>query len=273
MKKLITILGITLCLHGGSFENITPSTPDEIASLHSDQLVENYISAISGQLVISEVDLHVKGAQDILFTRTYVAPQISGRYDDADKKDKLALGRALIQLQTKGWITLPNLLAGYNLHSPYFQVRDSQGSVFEFEIQENRGILRTSSYGCSNLRSGKPNSMADIRNTKLLVEENKIKIIWPDGTQHIYVHQLGGLYRLEIEYLPNGKAIRYQWNRKGLARIAATDASGKYTYAYLDRINDHHLSLEEKRAARARARGRGRKGEGETGRSGETGKG
>jgi YD repeat-containing protein len=247
MKKLLFLLSITICLNGRSFDNIVPSTPDEIASLNSDLIVEGYVSALSGQLVISETDLHVRGAQDLFFKRIYVPPQIQGRYHDKDKRDKYALGEALLQLYTKGWITLPNLWAGYNFNSPYFQIRDSQGTVLEFEIQGNRGVLKTSSYGCSNLKLSKPDSKADIRNIKFIVEGNQVKVTWPDGTQRIYVHQIAGLFRLKVEYLPNGKAIRYQWNRKGLVRISATDAKGKYLYAYLDRIGNQHFRASDGR--------------------------
>lgn len=103
-------------------------------------------------------------------------PHILGRYADKDEEDRFLLARALMQLETKGWVALPHLWAGYNRHSPHFQVRDPQGSVLEFEIQGDRGILRTSSYGCTNLAHGEPSSAADIRNIVFRVEGNNIRI-------------------------------------------------------------------------------------------------
>ncbi len=239
MKWILLLISLSFNLYAGSFDEISPSSPDEIASLNADLLVDGFVSVLSGQISMSEIDLHVKGSQDLLLKRTYVPPQILGRYDDKDDRDRLALGKALCQLNTKGWVVLPHLWAGYNFNSPYFQVRDPGGYVLEFQIQGNRGTLKTSSYGCSNLRSGTPSSLADIRNIELLVEGNQIKIIWPEGTQRIYISQGNKRYRLSHELLPNGKVIRYQYNDQGLIRIYSTDRSGKYTYASIDKIGDH----------------------------------
>lgn len=241
MKWLFLLLGVSTCLSAASFDDIRPSTSDEIASLNANLIVDGFVSAMSGQLSLSEVDLCIKGAQDLSFERTYVPPRILGCYDDKDEKDKLILGRALLQLNTKGWTTFSHLWAGYNQNSFYFQVKDPQGYVLEFEIQGNKGVLKTLSYGCSNLRSEEPNSKADIRNIELLVEDNQVRVTWPDGIERVYTLQFRGIYRLDHETLPNGKVIRYQWNHEGLARVLATDVSGQYIYAYLDRIGNNHF--------------------------------
>jgi len=44
------------------------------------------MDAMSGQLSLSEVDLYVRGAQDLAFKRTYLSPQVLGRYDDKDER-------------------------------------------------------------------------------------------------------------------------------------------------------------------------------------------
>ena len=125
----LLLIGLTFRLCAGSFDEITPSTPDEIASLSADLLVGGFVSAMSGQISLSETDLHIRGAQDLLLKRTYIPPHVLGRYEDKEEKDKYALARALSEQQTKGWVVLPHLWAGYNGHSPYFQVRDPQGFV------------------------------------------------------------------------------------------------------------------------------------------------
>ena len=247
MKCILLLTSLILHLFAGSFDEIAPSSPDEIAALNADLLVEGFVSAMSGQISLSAIDLHVRGSQDLFLKRIYIPPQILGRYDDKDERDKLELGKALCQLNTKGWIVLPHLWAGYNLNSPYFQVRDPEGFVIEFQIQGTQGILKTSSYGCSNLRLDEPSGLADIRNIELLVEGNQIKIIWPDGTQRIYIHQGNRLYRLNHELLPNGKAIRYEYNHQGLARVYSTDISGKYTYAYIDKVGPYHYRGSDER--------------------------
>jgi hypothetical protein len=240
MKGLIFLLFLTVQLYAAPFDKVSPSSPEEIASLSPNLVIEKYVSALSGQLSISEIDLQIKGAQDLIFKRIYIPPQILGRYHKKDKADRLALGKALEQLNSRGWITLPQLWAGYNCNSPYFQVRDPQGLVLEFEIQGNRGLLKTSTYGCCNLQSDEVSGKFDIRNIELSVKESQVEVLWPDGTKRIYIYKFPGLFRLDRELLPNGKAIRYQWDYSGLKRIVTTDPSGKYTYASLTRIGHQH---------------------------------
>ena len=232
------------------FDEVTPSSPEEIASLNVDLLVEGFVSAASGQISLAQSDLHVKGAQDLILQRTYVPPQILGRYDDKDERDRLALGKALCQLYARGWVVLPHILAGYNRNSPYFQVRDPHGTVLEFHITGNRGHLKTSGYGCSNLRGGEPSAEADIRNIEFLVEGTQVTVTWPNGTKRIYQAGFAGLYRLECEILPNGKAIRYSYKNQGLSRISSTDASGRYIYAAIDRVGDQHYRGSDGREAK-----------------------
>ncbi len=240
----------TLRAFASPFDEVTPSSPEEIASLNTDLLIDGFVSVASGQLSLTQFDLHVKGAQDLTLQRTYIPPQILGRYHDKDERDQLALGKALYQLHAKGWVVTPHLWAGYNRNSPYFQMRDPNGTVLEFQIIRNRGYLKTFGYGCSNLREEEPSAEADIRNVECLIEGPRIIVIWPNGTKRIYQAQFANLYRLESELLPNGKAIRYSYNNQDLARISSTDASGKYTYATIDRVGNQHYRGSDGREAR-----------------------
>jgi RHS repeat-associated protein len=248
--RWLVLFAFALRVFANPFDEVTPSAPEEIASLNADLLVDGFVSAASGQISLAQSDLHIKGAQDLILQRTYVPPQILGRYDDKDERDRLALGKALYQLYARGWVVLPHLWAGYNRNSPYFQVRDPHGTVLEFQIIGNRGHLKTSGYGCSNLRGGEPSAEADIRNIEFLVEGTQVIVSWPNGTKRIYQAQFAGLYRLESELLPNGKAIRYSYNNQGLARVFSTDASGKYTYAAIDRVGDQHYRGSDGREAK-----------------------
>ena|SRR3990167_7378943 len=94
------ILSISVSLFADPFDEVAPSTADEIVSLTSDLLVEGYVSATSGQISLCETDLHVRGAQDLFLKRTYVPPQILGRYEENDESDRLSLGKDLLQLET-----------------------------------------------------------------------------------------------------------------------------------------------------------------------------
>jgi hypothetical protein len=111
------------------FENVRPSTPDEIASLSANLLIDGYISPLSGQVSLHETDLHIKATQDLTLKRTYVPPQILGRYEDKGDFDRLLLGKSLASQESRRWALLPHLWAGFNLHSSYFQVRDPSGVV------------------------------------------------------------------------------------------------------------------------------------------------
>lgn len=234
-------------LFAGSFEDVTPSTSEEILSLTTDLLVDGFVSVTSGQISISEVDLMVKGAQDLVLKRTYVPPRILGRYDDKDKVDRLALGKALRQLETKGWVVHPHLWAGYNRNSKYFQIPDPQGFVLEFQIQGNKGILKTASYGCSNLRGESPSSSADIRNIQLSLEGDWVKVMWPDGLIRYYLKRYSRTYRLEKEVLSNGKTIRYEYDSQGRYKIASSDPTGQLTYASITKgRNNHYVGSDGK---------------------------
>lgn len=234
------ILGFGVRLFAGSFDEVTPSSPEEIFSLTSNLLIDGYVSASSGQISLSEIDLRVKGAQDLFLKRTYVPPQILGRYEDKDKLDQFMLGKSLHQLETKGWVVNPHLWAGYNRNSSYFQVCDPQGFVLEFQIQGNKGILKTSSYGCSNLRGEKPSSSADIRNIDFSIDGDLVKIVWPDGIQRQYFKCYPGVYQLEKEILSNGKMIRYEYNGQGLSKILSCDPAGQFVYASIARVSGNH---------------------------------
>ena len=145
---------------------------------------------------------------------------------------------------------LPHLWSGYNLHSPYFQVYDPSGFVLEFEICDGKGILKTSSYGFSNLRQEQPDSTTDLRNIEFFIEQDAVRIIWPEGTERIYRKQSPTLYCLEVELLSNGKALRYEYNNQELSRILSTDKSGRHIYASITKTEDHAYTGSDGREAK-----------------------
>lgn len=67
MKWLLLVLNASVSVFAhGAFECLSPSTPDEIASLGSELLIDGVVSAMSGQLTLSEEDLRVRAAQDLV---------------------------------------------------------------------------------------------------------------------------------------------------------------------------------------------------------------
>lgn len=238
MRWLLSLI-FSSQLIAASFENIGPSTPDEIASLNTNLLIDGYISPLSGQASLHETDLCIRAAQNLILKRTYVPPQILGRYDDNEDLDRLLLGKTLGSQESRRWVIFPHLFAGFNLHSPYFQVRDPNGFVLEFKIRNGKGILKTKPYGLSNLRQGEPDSTADLRNIEFSIKQDTAHIIWPDGTKRIYRKQSPFLYRLEEELLSNGKALRYEYASQGLSKIISSDQSGKYIYATIIKVDEN----------------------------------
>lgn len=57
-------------------EEFFPSTPEQVATLSSEPcyLVGGVISPLSGSPVLKEVDMIVKGAQEIVLNRIYISP-------------------------------------------------------------------------------------------------------------------------------------------------------------------------------------------------------
>jgi hypothetical protein len=99
-------------------DDLSPSAPEEIASLRTDLLIGGLINPFSGQIAYSEKDLHIHAAQDLILERTYVPPLVLGRYDTKNRHDRFALAQAL--LFHKGWRILTHLWRGINTKSRHF---------------------------------------------------------------------------------------------------------------------------------------------------------
>ncbi len=243
------ILLMSVQLFAAAHDEIFPSSAEDIASLRGEILVEGFVSPLSGQAMLSETDLEVRGAQNVSLKRTYHSPRVFGSYDEKEALDHFHLASALIG-QRKGWFFLSHLWASCNLRSSYFQLPDPQGFVLEFEIEGDQGVLRTPPYGCSNFSEGRPSAAADLRNIEFGVKGDEIEVVWPDGVKRIYKKQQAKFYRLESERLPNGKAIRYEYDDQGLVRIFSSDWSGKYTYASISKTEENQYIGSDLREVR-----------------------
>jgi hypothetical protein len=73
--RWLVLFAFALRVFANSFDEVTPSVPEEIVSLNADLLVDDFVSAASGQISLVQSDLHIKGAQDLILQRTYVPPQ------------------------------------------------------------------------------------------------------------------------------------------------------------------------------------------------------
>lgn len=93
-------------------EELLLSTPDQVATLASEPnyLVGGLINPLSGQLALRQVDLVVKGAQNILLSRIYIPPYIPNflcpHKHNKEEWNKLYLYRHLSK-NYKGWQFFP----------------------------------------------------------------------------------------------------------------------------------------------------------------------
>ena len=59
--RWIVLFALALRVFANPFDEVTPSAPEEIASLNADLLVDGFVSAASGQISLVQSDLHIKG--------------------------------------------------------------------------------------------------------------------------------------------------------------------------------------------------------------------
>ena len=123
---------VSSALFSAPFDDVTPSSSEEITSLNANLSVEGFVSPLSGQVSLNETDLLVRGAQDVRLKRSYLPPHVLGKYKDREEEDRFYLAEALSKQQRNNWVVFPHLFAGYNPHSPYFQLCDPSGFVLEF---------------------------------------------------------------------------------------------------------------------------------------------
>ncbi len=239
MRWLLSLLLVSTRIFADPIEDLTPSSPEEIASLRTDPSIGGYVNPLSGQLSLKEEDLHILGAQDLTLSRIFLPPRIMGKYDDRNHRDKFELVAALSA--SKGWVIWPHLWCGVNAKSPYFQVRDPSGFVLEFKRVGKKWVLATLVYGMSNLLGEEPNSAADIRNTELEVDDQCARVTTPVGVERIYTKVGPGVFRLEKEILPNGKTIRYEFLNSEIDRVVATDLSGTHVYSFIKVLGSGHF--------------------------------
>lgn len=230
-------------------EDLFLSTPEQVAALSSEPsyLIAGLISPLSGQPVLTETDIIVKGAQNIVLSRTYIAPHMPHSFPQHKHHQEEYNKRYLyhhLRDNYKGWQFYPHIRLEANARSMEVRLSEPSGMTLDFRLTGpgyKTTELASSPYGMSNVMGDEPSGKYDPRNTRIMLEfgGNKIRVLAMDGTIRLYrksgwmVHA-AHLYLLEREILRNGKILKYNYSNTGeLQSIESLDPKERYQYGSL----------------------------------------
>ncbi|MBS0625363.1 MAG: hypothetical protein JSS32_04865 [Verrucomicrobia bacterium] len=214
--------------------DLIASTPDQIASLSSEDLIGGVVSPLSGQVVIREIDLVAPGVQPIEIGRVYVPLGITAPSPVPPPEGGNQLDRyrwfsshreywAYVIANYRGWQHVPQRYVV--IKDGKALITDQNGSVLEFKLKGGRYELTTPLYGI-----GSSSGEKDPRNIRISSEGEVYKVTYPDGLVRIYKASHINAYTLQKEILPNGKILRYTIDSSGIF-IESLDPQERYVYA------------------------------------------
>lgn len=220
------------------------STPEQAATLSSEPsyLIGGLISPLSGQPTLKITDLVAKGAQSIVLSRIYIAPQMpchfSKKKHNQGEWDKYNLYQHVAH-NYKGWQFYPHLKLQFAPSSQEILLTDPSGMTLNFRLDGCEAKLSSSVFGLSNASGDTPSGKYDPRNTRIFYEDNgnKITVYATDGTIRFYykkgwISQTALLYLLEKEILSNGKVLKYHYNNRGQPDyVESLDPKERFVYA------------------------------------------
>jgi len=229
-------------------EELFLSTPEQVSALTSEPsyLIGGLISPLSGQPVLKQTDLIIKGAQSIVLHRTYVPPYVPSSFPqhkhDPEEHNKRHLYHHL-RNNYKGWQFYPHLKLELNPRSMQMRLSEPTGMTLDYRLS-GPGFSETSlvspPHAISNAAGEVPSGKYDPRNTRISYEENgnRVSVHATDGTIRIYLKKgwiaNSCLYLLAKEILPNGKVLKYHYNEGGqLHSIESLDPKERYVYSSL----------------------------------------
>ena len=227
-------------------EEFFPSTPEQVATLNERlvELIGGVISPLSGQPALRKTDLVARGAQNVFLSRTYIAPQMPRHFPKRKQNQKEWDKYCLYQWIAngyKGWQFYPHVKLQFSPYRKEILLTDCNGMTLCFRLQGSEAKFASSSFGLSNASLEIPSGKYDPRNTRVFYEpqNHKIKVQTPNGGVRFYLRRgrlsdLDLLYLLEKEILPNGKVLRYHYNKlRELTCIESKDPKERFVYAFL----------------------------------------
>ncbi|MGE5195874.1 MAG: hypothetical protein ACM3JI_00920, partial [Anaerolineae bacterium] len=230
-------------------EDLFVSTPEQVAALTSEpaDLVGGFINPLSGQPVLRQTDLIVKGAQPIVLSRTYTPPCIPCSFPEHKRHQKEYDKKYLyehLRDTYKGWQFYPHLRLELTPRSMQVRLSELSGMTLDFHLSGPNYAttsLASAPYAISNTIGDLPSGKYDPRNIRISYEEggNRITVYATDGAMRLYdkrgwATKTSYLYLLDKEILPNGKVLRYHYTqRMELDYIESLDPKERYIYATL----------------------------------------
>ncbi|MBS0621657.1 MAG: hypothetical protein JSR80_01700, partial [Verrucomicrobia bacterium] len=231
-------------------ERLVLSSPEQIATLNSepDFLVGGVVSPLSGQPVLRQNDMVIRGAQDLVLSRTYIPPympvslsSVKGEKGDIDNFYLFSH----LQDHYRGWQSFPHLRLELDCPSSTVRFTDRYGSTLDFCVKEGKTTLASPTYAITNAQGDTPSGKYDPRNTRIEIgnDLNTVIVHLPDGSCFEYGRLgrrglNGWVYGLAKERLPNGKILKYTCSlhetNLHLVSLESLDPSERYAYASLE---------------------------------------
>ncbi|CDR35089.1 RHS repeat domain-containing protein [Criblamydia sequanensis] len=239
-------------------QGLLPSTAEEVNALESsdDFLIHGLISPLTGQLVLHETDLFLRGAQNLKLKRTYISPPAPAYLKQGS--DEAYFFYEHILCTYRGWTYFPHLKLQAEIQKKESKINlaTESGAILSFCLtSEGSFKLMGNTFGISNYNHEVPSGKNDVRNIQIKVEDNwkKILVMDPSGKTLLYTPSklppsslipLSLSYLLEKEILPNGKVIKYTYNPfSELVSVETKDPKERYTYACLNvNLNENTYS-------------------------------
>lgn len=235
-----------------SLEETFSSSPEDMLSLteSDDFLIHSLIHPLSGQPCLSQVDMVAQGAQPVEMKRIFI-PNYTPLNEDNGQINPSERSYA-------GWVYCPHAhlnvfrkeetqLKLKRVTETLVSVADPHGIVLTYMIDYRGTFVKTRSLGICNGVTDCPSGKNDPRNTKIVVSGTKVTLQAPDGTKRYYVcsklfkltlnkDSYSCLYcLLEKEILPNGKVLKYEYNRdRQVSKITSLDPSEQLVYASIE---------------------------------------
>lgn len=227
-------------------EEIFLSTPEQVATLSSEPgfLVGGIVSPLSGSPTLRQTDFIVKGAQELVLSRTYMSPhmpvKLAHEKQCQEEWEKYHLYQHVAH-NYKGWQFYPHLKLQFTPSEKQVLVTEPSGSTLSFVFTgsgmtnaEFEGEL----YGISNCAGDTPGGANDPRNTRVTYGEDGQLITVYGTDKGTRIYRFSGwdtnsaqLYLLEKEILPNGKVLKYHYEGRQPTYVESLDPKERFVYA------------------------------------------
>jgi RHS repeat-associated protein len=238
-------------------EEIFLSTPEQVAALSSEPgfLVGGIVSPLSGSPTLRQTDFVVKGAQELVLSRTYISPHMPVKLGNEkyckDAWEKYHLYEHVAH-NYKGWQFYPHLKLQFTPSEKKVLVTEPTGSTLSFVFTDSgmtNAEFEGELYGISNCAGDTPGGANDPRNTRITYGKDGQEITVYGTDKGTRIYRFSGrdtssakLYLLEKEILPNGKVIKYHYEGTQPTYVESLDPNERFVYASIRISGDPWLS-------------------------------